>query len=262
MSRAQENLTSGQRRRLERFRTTRCIDLHCHCLPGLDDGPATLDEAISLCRALADDGITHVTATPHQLGRYDGRNEASQIRQAVGALNSDLADQSVPLSIIPGADVRLDERILDLLHADRVMTLGDAGKHLLLELPHEIYIDLRPLVLRLAEAGITAIVSHPERHVALRRHPQRVSAWLDAGAILQITAGSLVGDFGGPAAELAWHWLTGPHAAGTLVATDAHDVDRRPPRMTAAIDAIAERLGHPVARRLCIENPALVYGED
>ena len=251
--------TPAQQARLARFRAESCVDLHCHCLPGVDDGPADMDAALALCRALADDGVTTVVATPHQFGRYEGRNEPASIRAGVAALSAALVEHAIPLKVCPGADVRLHEHTLDLLDTDGVMTIGDAGGHLLLELPHEVLIDFRPLVSKLKARGITAILSHPERHEGLTRHPEAVRPWLRAGAILQITAGSLVGDFGPVAQKLAWHWLTAPDSArSAVVATDAHDPARRPPRLTAAIDAIAERLSHPVARRLCITNPGRV----
>ena len=160
-------LNDVQRGRLERFAAPACVDIHCHCLPGLDDGPQTMAEALALCRALAGDGVTIVIATPHQLGRYDGRNGASQIRRAVSGLNAVLLEQHVSLKIVPGADVRLDERIPTLLDADQVLSLCDGGTYLLVEQPPETLIDLRPLVVILASRGITLVVSHPERHPAL-----------------------------------------------------------------------------------------------
>jgi protein-tyrosine phosphatase len=251
-----ERLTDAQRRRLERFGAAEGVDLHCHCLPGLDDGPATADDAVALCRALAEDGTTTVVATPHQLGRYDGRNGAAVVTKAVASLQSRLDAEQVPLRILPGADVRLDERILPLLAAGEVLTVAGRGAWLLLELPHEAYIDPGPLIAALNARGVRSVITHPERHDAVRRSPDLVKPWLAAGAVLQLTAGSVVGDFGKFAEQAAWHWLAAGQAA--VVATDAHDVARRPPRMTAAIDAIEKRAGAEFARRVCITNPAAI----
>ena len=257
----ESRLSSAQRERLARFCTTQCVDIHCHCLPGLDDGPATMEEAVALCRALVADGITTVIATPHQLGRFDTQVAASDIRQAVDDLNNALEAEDIPLTVMAGADIRVDERIPSLLEADRVLTLADGRKYLLLELPHETFIDLWPLLRELAARDITAIISHPERHAFLTRQPLATLPWLAQGAWFQVTAASLVGDFGPAAEKAAWHWLA-THAAA-LVATDAHDTDFRRPRMSQAIDRIAERLGHVTARRVCIENPLRVLaGEE
>lgn len=248
--------TDAQRRRLERFGAADCVDIHCHCLPGLDDGPKTAEEAVRLCRALADDGIAVVVATPHQLGRYDLANSGRAIRQAVTSLRASLDVENIPLDVYPGADVRLDERILSLLGQGEVLTVCDAGTHLLLELPHDTYIEPLPVIKLLAARGVRVIVTHPERHDAVRRKPQLVGPWLQAGALLQLTAGSLIGTFGARAEEAAWRWLSAGNAS--FVATDAHDIERRPPCMTAAIEAIERRLGLEVARRVCVDNPAKV----
>ena len=108
-------------------------DIHCHCLPGLDDGPRSMGEALLLCQALVEDGITEVIATPHQLGRFDGCCDAPSVRRAVAQLNQTLRQSDIVLTVLPGADVRLDERILPLLEADNVLTAGDGGLYLLLE---------------------------------------------------------------------------------------------------------------------------------
>jgi len=84
------------------------VDVHCHCLPDLDDGPSTMPEAVALCRALADDGIATVIAAPHQLGRFDGAYSTTKIRLAVADLNQTLSGQHIPLTVLPGADVRVD----------------------------------------------------------------------------------------------------------------------------------------------------------
>ena len=248
--------TDAQRRRLERFGAADSVDIHCHCLAGLDDGPRTVEESVALCRALAADGFTTVVATPHQLGRYDRSNGGPAVRAAVASLRATLAAERVPLNVLPGADVRIDERILTLLGANEVLTVGDAGGYLLLELPHDTYIDPAPMIRLLSTRGLRAIVTHPERQEHVRRKPGVVLPWLRAGALLQLTAGSLLGKFGRGAEDAAWQWLAAGSA--TLVATDSHDTDRRPPCMTQAIDAIERRLSLEVARAVCVTNPARV----
>ena len=255
------HLAPAQRRRLERFAAARCVDIHCHCLPCVDDGPASVVDALALCRGLVEDGVTTVIATPHQLGRYAGRNDAAAVRQAVDGLNRSLMVEGVPLDVLPGADVRLDERIVRLLADDQVLTLADGGRYLLLELPHDTFIDPLPLLRHLLDQGVRPIVSHPERHRFLTAHPTVVAEWARHGAALQLTAGSLTGDFGNTARRAAWYWLeTG---AAALVASDAHGMATRPPRLTDAIRLIARQLGEDCARRVCVDNPDRVLrGQD
>lgn len=238
------------------------VDIHCHCLPGFDDGPTTITEAIELSKALVADGITTVIATPHQLGRFDGCYSATQIRQAVAALNQKLKERGIPLTVVPGADIRVDERIMQLLQSDCVLTLADGGKYVLLEMPYdEIFIDIEPLLKELSAAKIMAIITHPERHNALDRRPGIILKWLSHSAYFQITASSLLGDLGPEVQRAAWHFLNSGWAA--FVATDSHDINLRRPRMKAAFKRISTSLSEDLARMLCIENPSrVVNGQD
>ena len=148
---------------------SRYVDIHCHCVPGIDDGPETMLNGLALCRALVKDGIDTVIATPHQLGRYNGFNDAQKIRDSVRELNERLERNDIALKVFPGGDVRVDERICRLIEEDKVLTLADGGKYILLELPGEVFIDIEPLILGLLSLGIRTIISHPERHVILSK---------------------------------------------------------------------------------------------
>jgi protein-tyrosine phosphatase len=237
------------------------IDIHCHCLPGMDDGPATLADALVLCRTLADDGVKTVVATPHQLGRFDGRNEPEVIRSSVRKLNEYLKKTNIEITVLPGADIRIDERIPTLLEEQRILTLADGGHYLLMELPHDTFIDAEPLLCELSASNITTIISHPERQLVLAAQPWRLLKWLEAGAHLQITAGSLLGCFSRLAAQASWDFL----ARGwvSIVATDAHDTKQRRPMMKAAFETIRQRFGEDLAHLLCIENPSrVINGQD
>jgi protein-tyrosine phosphatase len=235
----------------------RCVDVHCHVLPGLDDGPSTLDDALDLCDALVDDGITTVIATPHQLGAYDGVNTAAVIRNAVRELTAELAREEITLEIYPGADVRVDERLAKLVDDDRVLTAADRRRHLLLELPHELFVNPLPAIVELGRRGIQVILTHPERHRYLHAETDRIAVWVAAGAALQVTAGSLLGDFGPRANHDAWRLV---HAGlVSLIATDAHDSERRPPQLTTAYDVLTAEVGPEASRVLCLENPWRVF---
>lgn len=253
---ANDNLIETEKTGHERFDQQLYVDIHCHCLPAIDDGPATMPEAIALCQALVKDGITKVVATPHQLGRFDGRNEAAQVREAVSILNGKLKSSNIPLTVVPGGDVRVDERICQLLETDKILTLADNGKYILLELPHEVFIDVEPLLVELASLGIQAIISHPERNFVFVQQPKILLKWLEHSTHLQITAASLLGDFGIMAQKAAWQFLSSGWAS--VVATDAHDLNIRRPCMKAAFEHISTRLGETIARLACIENPLRV----
>ena len=255
------NIIDAENDHLKKHRWEKFTDIHCHCLPGLDDGPATMAESLGLCRRLAAEGIATVVATPHQLGRFEGCNEAARVREAVGALNESLTNSGVPLKVVPGGEVRVDERICEFLEADKILTLADGGRYILLELPYQVFIDIEPLLTELASMGIKSVISHAEKIAPLATHHQVLHRWLEHSAHLQITASSLVGDFGPEVQKTAWHFLTSGLA--TLVATDSHDINGRRPRMRAAFERISTRLGEDIARLACIENPSrVINGRD
>ncbi len=251
-----ENMIDARNNGFTMFGRQPFTDIHCHCLPGLDDGPATMTECVALCRLLAKDGIATVVATPHQLGRFENRSSAASVREAVRGLNETLRNNGVPLNVLAGGEVHVDDRVCRLLGDDEIATLADGGRYLLLELPSRISVDVTPLLAELLSVGIRCVVSHVERIASFVAQRRMLLKWMDHRAHLQITASSLVGDFGRDVQRTAWSLLSSGWV--TLVATDSHGVDFRPPRMASAFDRISTRLGKGIAHQVCIENPSRV----
>lgn len=250
------NTIDAQNDHLKMYRWEKFTDIHCHCLAGLDDGPATMAESLALCRRLAEEDIATVVATPHQLGRFNGCNEAARVREAVHSLNESLRSSSVPLKVVPGGEVRVDERVCQLLRLDKILTLADGGRYILLELPRQVFIDIEPLLTELASMGIQSVISHAEKIAPLTMRHKVLLRWLEHSTHLQITASSLVGDFGSKVQRTAWDFLRSGLAR--LVATDSHNMDVRRPQMKAAFGHISTKLGKNLARLVCIENPSRV----
>ena len=258
---ANDNLTGPQARHIKGSRTQVFTYIHCHCLPGLDDGPTTIAESLYLCRKLSEEGIAVVVATPHQLGRFDGRNDAATIREAANRLNGLLQDRGIALKVVPGAEVRVDERICPLLKADKILTLADGGRYLLLELPHGVFIDITPLLRELGYMGISVIMSHPEKNASLVKQPGLLGRWLQHGFSMQITASSLTGGLGLHVRRTARRMLT--RGWVSLVATDSHGANPGKSRMRDAFDVVASGFDQDIAQLVCIENPArVVSGQD
>lgn len=245
----QENPPASDKAQGEKF-----VDIHCHCLPGIDDGPATMAESLSLCRLLVRDRIGAVVATPHQLGRFD--NDNKKVKEKVSELNKELRNNEIPLRVFSGGDVRIDERIVELIKEEKVMTAADGGKYLLLELPENVLINIDPLTDELLRGGIKVIISHPERQHFLSMQPQILLNWAKKGCGIQITAGSLLGRFGTISQKAAWQLLSMP--LPLIVATDAHSISGRSPCMRAAFEMIYRQRGEEIARLVCIENPTRV----
>jgi len=226
--------------------------LHCHCLTGIDDGPADCLASQNLCAALISEGFDVVVVTLHPLGRYDGCIDALGIRQRVRDLNEWLTQNHWLLVVLPGAENRGDERVLELLRQDHLMTIADEKQVFSLELPFDMFIDIRPLLARLADNGIRAIIAHPERNRELSIRPQRVLEWVEYNPVLQITASSLLGRFGNVVQKAGYALMELLLLA--VVATDAHNTDQRGPCFKEAFDWIARFIGHDRTRQLFIEN--------
>lgn len=231
------------------------VDIHCHLLAGIDDGSTSLDETLAMARLAVDDGIRTIVTTPHQLGNY-GANRGDDIRRRVVELQSTLAERDIPLDVLPGGDVRIEPGMIDGLKSGDVLTLADRGRHVLLELPHELYFPLEPILRDLRNIGVQGILSHPERNQGLRAQPKLIPPLVEAGCLMQVTAGSLVGTFGPAAQALAESMLRAGHVH--FLATDAHRATNRRPLIRRAFDRAVEWVGVDAAVCMTKEFPGLV----
>jgi protein-tyrosine phosphatase len=160
------------------------------------------------------------------------------------------------LRVLPGADVRVDAQLVEQILSGEVLTLGDHGRHVLLELPHELYLPLESIVERLARHNIVAILSHPERNEGILRRPNVLEPLVGAGCLVQITAGSLCGAFGEPCQRLAESLVVG--GLVHFIATDGHGAKARRPLMRRAYERVSQLMGVDMASEYCCHNPALV----
>ena len=236
------------------------IDLHCHFLPGLDDGPETLAEALALARAAVADGITHSVLTPHvHLERYP--NLRSSLELAVARFTAELAQANIELDVRAGAEARLCPELIEMVAADQVPFLGavDGYRILLLEFPHQI-IPLGSLrfVNSLLRLKIRPLIAHPERNKTIMAKPDKVREFTEAGCWLQLTAGSLAGRFGPQAEQTAFALIDA--GWNCVAATDAHSLPNRPPFLSEARSALGQRYGESVAHNMVYEKPAQILG--
>lgn len=254
------NLANFQQARLDRFHCEQSVEIHCHLLPGVDDGPANWEETVALARALVRDGTTHLILTPHQLGRYEGRNLPADIRARVGETQQVLDSLQIPLRVCVGAEIRLDPSIPRLLEKDLILTLGDSRKYLLLELPQQVSMGAAAVLKHLACTGVAVILAHAERYDVHRAEPELAQNWVDGGATLQVNAGSITGANGEKVQQICFDWIQRGWVG--IVSSDAHSTGTRRPRMTEAIDTLATHFGEATARLLCIENPLRVLAAE
>jgi len=231
------------------------IDLHCHLLPGIDDGPAHMDDALAMAQQAVADGIHTVVVTPHiHPGRYN--NERHTIKQATQQLHTALQAHGIALRVLPGAEVRISPESLELLLQDRVPPIGRyrGCPVVLLELPHSgIPLGSLQFVQKVISLNIQPVIAHPERNKAVMDDPQRIAPFVHAGCWLQITAGAVTGQFG-PQAQAAAAHIVGQGDA-RWVASDAHNTSARPPLLSPALQHITTQWGEPTAQRLFHTHP-------
>ena len=147
------------------------------------------------------DGIGTIVATPHQLGSH-AKNSGDTIRAATVRFQQFLDGRRLPLRVLPGADVRIEPDLLPRIRRGEVLTLADRRRHVLLELPHDVYVPLERLLAELASAGLVGILSHPERNLGILNQPGVLRPLVERGCLLQVTAGSLTGAFGSADSEV------------------------------------------------------------
>ncbi len=233
------------------------VDIHCHILPGVDDGAKNWEIAVDMCRMAGYDGIEHIVATPHanDVYAYDRDQHArtlDELREKIGGKPE----------LTLGCDFHFSyDNIQDALAHPHRYTIGET-KYLLVEFSDY---SIPPMAMEgffhLQTAGLMPIITHPERNPILQAHPEMVLDWVENGALVQVTANSLTGHWGDRAKRVARGLLE--RDAVHVVATDAHDLKNRPPLLSAARHALTQLRNAEVARALVEENPrAIVQGQE
>jgi protein-tyrosine phosphatase len=203
------------------------LDLHCHILPGVDDGPATPDEALAVARCLVADGITHVVATPHCHRHI--RMLRADVLPHVARFAQDLAAAEVPLTVLPGSEIQVNDSAAyrEEFEAGLYCHLGDGPAFTLLEFPWDARRhppDAPELMTWIRDRGMTPIVAHPERYKLFQQEPERLVALADAGAWFQVTVDSLLGNHGEAPAWLGAEIIV--DYPEVVLATDTHNTRR------------------------------------
>jgi protein-tyrosine phosphatase len=234
------------------------IDLHCHILPGIDDGAPDLSVSLDMARAFVADGVTHVACTPHILpGLY--HNSGPQIRRAVQQLQHNLDAQGVALQLVVGADNHVVPDFVAGLRSGHLVSLADT-RYVLVEPPHHVPPPrLEELFFSILAAGYVPILTHPERLSWIKSHYGAIERLAHAGVWMQVTAGSLSGAFGGNAQYWAERMLD--EGRVRILATDAHDTRRRPPNLSEGRDLAAARVGASEAEHLVVTRPMGVLAD-
>jgi len=237
------------------------IDIHCHILPGIDDGSRSLEESLKMAEIAVKDGIQEIVATPHSLdGVYTNRGE--DIVSAVLALQAALSENHLDLKLHPGSDLHLCTNMVQRIRSGEACTINNAGKYMLMEFPSQMIPNrAKDEIFALKLNGITPIITHPERNAVVQHDPSVLYEFIQIGALAQLTAMSLTGDFGEYIAHIS-HILM-RHRLIHIIATDAHSAKDRPPVLSGAVEKAAEILkDYDEAVRMVTRVPsAIVSGQ-
>ncbi len=232
------------------------FDIHYHLLFNLDDGPKTIEDSLALAEASIGEGVTHVVCTPHANDFYTYNSELC--REEIATLNEHLNGR---LTLGLGCDFHLSYENIEDLNRDQTKYTINGNQYLLVEFSdYGIPLTMSDVFHRMTLSGIVPILTHPERHRGLVANPDRMVDWIRFGCLVQITAASLLGRFGKEAQSFSHRLLKQNWVQ--FIASDAHSIQRRPPSMAPAYDAVKARYGQETADRLCLHNPrAAFFGE-
>lgn len=231
------------------------IDLHCHLLPGIDDGPDDAATALELAKSAVANGITHAVVTPHiHPGRYE--NTAQSIAAVYQSFSRQLSDNNIPLQLGMAGEVRICPEVLVMVEQGQIPFLGEwEGKQvMLLELPHShVPPGSDKLVQWLLDRNIQPMIAHPERNKGVMRDYAKIEPFIELGCLFQVTAMSIAGKFGPGAHQRSQELLEA--GVVTIIASDAHNVAHRPPDLEPGRQAAAEIVGEEESWQLVKHRP-------
>ena len=232
------------------------VDIHCHILPGLDDGARTMEESLEMVKLAAANGCTDLVATPHSSSRYafDESRVAETFR--------DLSARSRGLiNLHRGCDCHLNfQNLQDALLNPSKFSINQS-RYLLVELPDLLSVTaVRDQLQALLNARTVPIITHPERNFTLQSNTDQIRKWVALGCLVQVTGQSFLGSFGSAVKDSADALMNGDLVH--FVASDAHDCVHRPPNLTEAYEYVRDRWGDTRARALFIHNPAAVINDE
>ncbi|UCE40721.1 MAG: hypothetical protein JSV17_14925 [Candidatus Aminicenantes bacterium] len=233
------------------------IDLHCHILPGLDDGAKTLDHAIEMGRNAWEDGITKIVATPHVFRENISQTDFVSIRQKKEDLKKALEENNIPIELVAGAEVHISHNLIDEIRKNRQDLVINRGSYVVVEFPQvHVFFSVKDLFFDLMNEGIIPIIAHPERNSVFMEKPSLLYELIRMGALVQSNSGSFVGRYGREVEEIAFRFLQ--YQFTHFIGSDGHGVHSIPPILSEAVRIISPVIGEKNAHMLVQDNPQAV----
>ena len=235
------------------------VDIHCHILPGIDDGSKSWETSIKLAQAAVKDGVTHAICTPHTLnGRYT--NHKDDIIWLTDLYQKKLDEAKIPLTVFPGQEVRLSGDLIDALDQDDILFCDEDGTYMLLEFPSDdVPTYAQDTIFKIMQRGVTPIIVHPERNSRILKEPEILQGMLEQGCLVQITASSYTGVFGDKIEEMSRKLIAAEQ--GCTFASDAHDLPRRQYQLSEAYQKMSHEFGQDLAQQWQDNARSIINGD-
>lgn len=236
------------------------IDLHCHILPGVDDGAKDLPMALGMAQDAVKQGITHILLTPHHMDG-DYTNHKVDVIRKTAAFQEALVAAKIPLTVFPGQEVHLTGDLLKALDADDILFMDETGKYLLLELPHSGVPEYtEDMIFELMARGITPVIAHPERNHGFQENPDKLYDFVQMGCLTQLTSSSYLGVFGPNVEKLTSKIIES--GMGFAFSSDAHNFKGRRFLMGEAFQKLSKHEGERKAELFNSNAKAIINGDD
>lgn len=235
------------------------IDLHCHLLPGVDDGSKSMDISLKLANDAVRDGIDYALLTPHHMnGVY--LNHKKEVIQQTQEFQVELDRHEIPLKVFPGQEVRINGDLLTAFDQDDILFADEGGRYLMLEFPDDdVPSYTSNMIYELMQRGIIPIIVHPERNTQIMKQPDILYELLSRGCLSQITAGSYVGTFGHKVQKFSKQLIQTGQAY--VFASDAHDLPNRKYEMTNAFAKLNREFGNDYVCRFSENAKVIINGD-
>lgn len=232
------------------------IDIHCHLLFGVDDGPEKIEDSIAMLKVAKEQGITNIVLTPHYrrgMFKFDG----NLVLEHKNALEPYADELDIKLHL--GTEIHVNGDILEYLEEGKVLSLA-ASEYVLTEYEyHTDYSYLFKMTQELIRHGYIPVIAHVERYECLVKQPNRLETLQEIGALVQMNAGAIIGEDGFGMKQFCKKALK--HGWVDIVASDSHDVKKRACYMEDCYDYVSDKYGEKLAYRLMIKNPKKIIGE-
>lgn len=236
------------------------VDLHCHLLPGIDDGSKSMAISLRLAKEATENGVTHALLTPHHMnGRYV--NHKKDVLRLTQEFQQQLKDHQIPLTVFPGQEVRINGQLIQALDNDDILFADENNRYLMLEFPDDdVPHYTNQMVFELQQRGITPVIVHPERNTKIMAHPELLYQLLEKECLSQITVSSYVGTFGKKVEDFSRQLIE--NGQGYVFASDTHDLPGRKYEMRQAFDKLRQEFGNELADQYARNARAIINGDN